>query len=198
MAPRQFLCVVAFAVASASLAQNPDPKPAQDPAMKGGGGDQMFAEKAAIGDMTEVEAGKIALQKSSNEKVKAFAQQLITDHTKAGEELKAAASQEGITVPAALDAEHQAVLDHLKGLSGDQFDAAFKEHMIEDHRKDVAMFEKQATSGQTAVDKFAAKTLPTLKKHLKMAEELPGPAAATTTTEVPMKQASGGLGRQTG
>ena len=180
MAPRQFLCALVFAAASAALAQNPNPKPAQEPPMPGAGGDQMFAEKAAIGGMTEVEAGKIALQKSSNEKVKAFAQQLVTDHTKAGEELKAAASQEGITVPAALDAEHQAALDHLKGLSGDEFDAAFKEHMIEDHQKDVAMFEKEATSGQTAVDKFAAKTLPTLKKHLKMAEELPGPSAAAS------------------
>jgi putative membrane protein len=146
--------------------------------MKAGGGDQMFAEKAAIGGMTEVEAGKIALQKSSNEKVKAFAQQLVADHTKAGEELKAAASQEGITVPTAIDAEHQAALDHLKGLSGAEFDAAFKDHMIEDHQKDIAMFEKESASGQTPLDTFAAKTLPTLKKHLKMAEELPGAAAA--------------------
>ena len=181
MAPRLFLCAVAFAAAaSVSLAQNPNAKPAQDPAMKGGGGDQMFAEKAAIGGMTEVEAGKIALQKSSNEKVKAFAQQLVTDHSKAGEELKAAASQEGITIPSTIDAEHQAALDHLQGLSGDQFDAAFKKHMVDDHRKDVAMFEKESTSGQTPVDQFAAKTLPTLKKHLKMAEELPGPSSGSS------------------
>jgi putative membrane protein len=168
-----------LAVSGTALAQQPDPHAGHksDPAGKMAGGDQTFAEKAAIGGMTEVEAGKIALQKSSNEKVKAFAQRLVTDHTKAGEELKAAASQEGITVPAGLDAEHKAALDHLKGLSGDQFDAAFKEHMVKDHKKDIALFEKEATSGQTAVDKFAAKTLPTLKQHLKMAEELPGPSA---------------------
>jgi putative membrane protein len=158
------------------FAQQPDPHAGHksDPAGKMAGGDQMFAEKAAMGSMAEVEAGKIALQKSSNDKVKAFAQKLVTDHTKAGEELKAAASQEGITVPGALDAEHEAALDRLKGLSGDQFDAAFKEHMVKDHKKDIALFEKESASGQTALDKFAAKTLPTLKQHLRMAEELPG------------------------
>ena len=146
--------------------------------MKGAGGDQMFAEKASMGGMAEVEAGKIALQKSSNEKVKAFAQRLVADHTKAGEELKAVAAQEGITVPTQIDAKHQADLDHLKSLSADQFDAAFKEHMIKDHKNDIAMFEKEAASGQTALDKFAGKTLPTLKEHLKMAEDLPGKSAA--------------------
>ena len=168
-------------VSGAALAQQPDPHAGHqmDPA-KASAGDQTFAQKAAMGGMAEVEAGKIALQKSSNDKVKAFAQRLVTDHTKAGEELKAAASQEGITVPAALDAEQEAALNHLKGLSGDQFDAAFKEHMVKDHKKDIAMFEKESASGQTALDKFAAKTLPTLKEHLKMAEDLPGKAAAAS------------------
>jgi putative membrane protein len=132
-----------------------------------------------MGNMAEVEAGKIALQKSSNEKVKAYVQRLVADHTKAGEELKAAAAQEGITVPDALDAEHKAAIDHLKGLSGDQFDAAFREHMVKDHEKDVALFEKEAASGQSAVDQFASKTLPTLKTHLEMAEALPGGSTAT-------------------
>lgn len=180
MSPRRFLCALVFAVASAALAQDPNPKPAQEPPMKAAGGDQTFAQKAAMGNMAEVEAGKIALEKSSNEKVKAFAQRLVTDHTKAGDELKAAASQEGITVPSAIDAKHQAALDHLKGLSGDQFDAAFKAHMVEDHKKDIAMFEKEAASGQSAVDQFASQTLPTLKEHLKMAEDLPGTGAAST------------------
>ena len=187
MAPRRILCAVVFAAASAALAQNPNPN--QDPpsgdkmdktAPMKAGGDQTFAQKAAVGSMAEVEAGKIALQKSSNEKVKAFAQRLVTDHTKAGEELKAAASREGITVPTAIDPEHQAALDHLKSLSGDQFDAAFKEHMVKDHKKDIALFEKEASSGQSAVDQFASKTLPTLKEHLKVAEELPGKAAGAS------------------
>ena len=77
-------------------------------------------------------------------------------------------------MPSTLDAEHRSALDHLKGLSGDQFDAAFKKHMVEDHKKDIAMFEKESKSGQTAVDQFASRTLPTLREHLKMAEELPG------------------------
>ena len=172
---------LAMALAAAfATAQAPDAG-AKDPMPPGAGtsGDKIFAEKAAMGSQMEIEAGKIALKKSSDEKVKAFAQQLISDHTKASEDLKAAASQEGITVPASIDPKHQGMLDKLNGLSGAQFDAAFKAQMIEDHRKDIAMFEKQSASGESAVDKFASSTLPTLKQHLKMAEELPGAASSS-------------------
>jgi hypothetical protein len=51
--------------------------------------------------------------------------------------------------------------------------------MVEDHREDVALFEKEATSGQSAVDKFASATLPTLRQHLKMAEDLSGSTPAS-------------------
>ena len=194
MARRQFLCTLAFAAAAAALAQDPNPKSAQEPPMTGAAGDQMFAEKAAIGNMAEVEAGRIALQNSSNEKMKAFDQQLVTDHTKAGEEREAAASQEGITIPAAIDPEHQAALDHLKGLSGDQFDAAFKEHTDRGPSQRRGDVREGGDFRSTAVDKFAAKTLPTLKKHLKMAEELPGPSPATSHPELRRSERSGGLG----
>jgi putative membrane protein len=172
------LLAVTLAVAAFAAAQVPDAT-AKDQMPPAGGtpGDKAFAEKASMGSQMEIEAGKIALQKSSDEKVKAFAQQLINDHSKASDDLKSAAAEEGITLPSQLDAKHQGMLDKLNGLSGAQFDAAFKAQMIEDHKKDIAMFEKEAASGQSAVDKFASATLPTLKQHLKMAEELPGSAS---------------------
>jgi putative membrane protein len=169
-----FLWALALGAASVAAAQASDPHAGHKP---GTVGDQSFAEKAGLAGMMEVEAGRLALQKSSNE-IRAFAQKMIDHHTKAGEELKAAASQENVTVPASLDAKHQEVLDKLKGVSGASFDAAYKAQMVKDHREAVALFEKESTSGQSALDKFASSTLPTLRQHLKMAEELPGQAAA--------------------
>ena len=140
--------------------------------------DEDFAKKAAVGGKTEIEASKLALQKTSDDRVRKFAEKMVNDHTKASEELKAAASQEGITLPAELDSAHKQAIDKLKTLSGAQFDAAYKVQMLEDHKKTVAMFEKQAKAGGSPVEQFAAKTLPTLKGHLQMAQELAGASAA--------------------
>ena len=160
------LCVIGFsAIAAAALAR---PKPA---------GDEDFAKKAAIGGKTEVEASKLALQKTSDARVRKFAEKMVSDHTKASEELKAAASQEGITLPAELDSTHTQAIEKLKALSGAQFDAAYKAQMLQDHKDTVAMFEKEAKASGSPVEMFAAKTLPTLKGHLQMAQELAGAEA---------------------
>lgn len=140
-------------------------------------GDEDFAKKAAVGGKTEIEASKLALEKSSDDRVRKFAEQMVRDHTKASEELKAAASQEGISLPAGLDPMHQQAIDKLEALSGAQFDAAYKAQMLQDHKDTVALFEKEAKASGSPVQMFAAKTLPTLKEHLQMAQDLSGAEA---------------------
>lgn len=160
------LCLIGFsAIATAAFAQSKS------------AGDEAFARKAAIGGKTEIEASKMALQKTSDERVRQFAEKMVSDHTKASEELKAAAAQEGITLPAELDSAHKQAIDKLKALSGAQFDAAYKAQMLQDHKDTVALFEKEAKASGSPVQMFAAKTLPTLKGHLQMAEELAGAKA---------------------
>lgn len=57
-------------------------------------------------------------------------------------------------------------------LSGPGFDREYTKHMVDDHRKTVADFEKQAKSGKDAdVKKWAESKLPTLREHLKMAQD---------------------------
>jgi putative membrane protein len=132
-----------------------------------------FVKKAAIAGMTEVEASKVALEKSTDANLKSFAQHMIDDHTKAGDALKAAAMQEGISVPADLDAQHEQVVDKLSGLTGATFDKAYKTRMLTDHKAAVALFSSEAREpSHGAVEKFAADTLPTLQSHLKMAQDL--------------------------
>jgi len=133
--------------------------------------DKAFVQKAAVGGMAEVEMGKMAQQKGSSDQVKQFGSRMVEDHSKANDELKQIASSKGITLPTDLDAKHKSKVDKMQKLSGAQFDRAYMDDMVADHKQDVAEFKKQATSGKDSdLKSFAAKTLPTLEDHLKMAQ----------------------------
>ena len=132
-------------------------------------GDTDFMTKAALGGMAEVELGKLAATKAQNAEVKKFAQQMVTDHTKANDELKALAGEKNFAMPVRLDPKHQAILDKLNGLSGAEFDKAYVEAMVADHEETVALFKSEADGGKDADAKaWAAKTLPALQMHLDM------------------------------
>jgi putative membrane protein len=131
--------------------------------------DTDFMTKAALGGMAEVELGKLAATRAQNPEVKKFAQQMVTDHTKANDELKALAGEKNFSMPVRLDPKHQAVMDKLNGLSGAAFDKAYVEAMVADHEESVALFKSEADGGKDADAKaWAAKTLPALQMHLDM------------------------------
>jgi putative membrane protein len=134
-----------------------------------------FVKKVAISDMFEVQSSQMALDKNPDKDTKPFAQKMVKDHTKTSKELKGLVDGGKVraTLPTALDAEHQAKLDQLKGLSGKDFDTAYDKAQLEGHQQAVALFENYSKSGDNAdLKKWAAKTLPHLKQHLKMAEKL--------------------------
>src|SRR5688500_15882856 len=58
-----------------------------------------FVDKAAAGGIAEVETSRLALEKSSSADIKAFANMMITDHSKANDELAALAKKHDIEVP---------------------------------------------------------------------------------------------------
>jgi len=133
--------------------------------------DKSWAQKAAVGGMAEVELGKLAQQKASNAQVKQFGAHMAEDHSKANSELQQIASSKGLALPTDLDATHKGKMAKMEKLSGAQFDRAYMSEMVADHKKDVAEFRKQSTSGKDSdLKAFAAKTLPTLEDHLKMAQ----------------------------
>jgi putative membrane protein len=134
--------------------------------------DARFAREAAMGGMMEVELGKIAVQKSSNDKVKQFGQRMADDHSKAGDELKGIAAKDNITLPTELDARHRVMIDRFANMSGAAFDRAYMRDMVSDHQTDVADFQKEANSGTNAhLKSWATTTLPTLREHLRIARE---------------------------
>lgn len=135
--------------------------------------DSTFLKKAASGGIAEVELGQLALQKASSPDVKQFAQRMVNDHTKANGQLKQVAADEHIRLPQSMSAKDKATKDTLANLSGDDFDRAYMKDMVQDHRHDVAEFERESKSAQDpAVKSFAMQTLPTLRDHLKEAERI--------------------------
>jgi putative membrane protein len=134
-----------------------------------------FARKAATGGLAEVELGRLAAQKGSSDRVREFGQRMVEDHGKANAELQQAARDQGIDLPAEIDAKQQATIDRLSKLSGTAFDQAYMRDMVKDHEHDVAEFERAAKSGEDSpIRRFAQQTLPTLRDHLKMAKQVDG------------------------
>ena len=134
--------------------------------------DRAFIEKAAAGGMLEVQAGKMAENKATSADVKSFGSMLQSDHAAANEELKSLAEKKGVKLPTALPKKDQKKLD--KMAKAKDFDKTFvHEQGVEDHKHDVKDFEKASKDAKDPdVKAFAAKTLPTLQKHLQRAEEL--------------------------
>jgi putative membrane protein len=134
-------------------------------------GERKFMEKAAMDGLAEVQMGQIAQQKAQNAQVKDFAGRMVTDHTKANEELKSLASAKGVQLPAEVDRSHKRHADELQKKSAEKFDREYMEHMVKEHKKDVKEFEKQAKGAKDPELKaFAQKTLPVLQSHLQAAQ----------------------------
>ncbi len=126
-----------------------------------------FAMKAAKGGMAEVAVGKVAEQKATSKRVKDFAMMMVTDHTKANDDLKQRATALNITLPAGVADDDQKMIDKLSAKSGADFDKAYMDMMLDDHKKTIDLFKTEAASGTNASLKdFATSTLPTLQKHL--------------------------------
>ncbi len=135
--------------------------------------DSSFMMMAATGGMNEISLSNQALTKSSNDDVKSFAQKMVVDHTKAGDELKQVAMSKNVTLPNEPDAKHKKAAAKMSSMSGAAFDKDYIKTMVKDHEKTVAMFQKEINSGKDADAKaFAQKTLPTIQEHLEMARGL--------------------------
>lgn len=132
-----------------------------------------FWSDAAQSGMAEVALGNLAMQKSQNERVKQFADQMVKDHTTVNDELKSLAATKSVALPADVSTKQKATYEKLNGMSGSDFDREFMKVMVKDHEAAVKLFEKQSKSDADAEAKtFAAKNLPTLQSHLQMAESI--------------------------
>jgi putative membrane protein len=154
---------------SAANTNKAAPSDANAPAMED------FVQTAAVSNMFEIESSKLAKDHVQNANVQAFAQKMIDDHTKAGEELKAAvqSANAGITVPNALEKTHKDQLDKLQAATGADFDRQYVAAQVKAHDEAVQLFQNFADSGdKSTVQQFAQNTLPTLQDHQKMIHDI--------------------------
>ncbi|MDP4248039.1 MAG: DUF4142 domain-containing protein, partial [Bacteroidota bacterium] len=134
--------------------------------------DATFVVNVADAGMTEVQLGQLAQQKGTDKEVKDYGAMMEKDHTAAGDKLKAVASSKNITMPAAVSPDMQKAINDLQQKSGKDFDKAYINQMIDDHKKVISMFESESKNGSDAdIKAFADSTLPTLRKHLDEAQK---------------------------
>lgn len=134
--------------------------------------DAEFAVKAASGGMMEVELGNLAMTNGSSQQVKDFGQSMVSDHSKANDELKALAASKNITLPTTPNADMQKKIDDLKKKQGRDFDKAYIDLMVDDHNEDVDEFQKEGDKGNDPdLKSWAAGKVPVLQHHLQMAKD---------------------------
>lgn len=149
--------------------------------------DRGFLEQAAQNGHAEVESSKLALTKAQNPEVKSFAQKMVEDHTKTGNELAALATSKGVEVPKEPSLMQKAKMKLLSTADGENFDRRYAKSMgVEAHEETLELFRKAASEAKDAdVKAFASKTVPALEEHMKMARQLemavdPGASASGT------------------
>ena len=134
-----------------------------------------FVHKAAMTDLYEIEAGKIASEKGQSDAVKQYGQHMVEAHTKTSEELKrvVAAEKLGVAVPSRLSKRYHSMIETLNKAKPEIFDRVYAKQQVKAHKRASELFDDYAEGGDNAALKqFAANVLPTVKQHLEQAEKL--------------------------
>ena len=153
------LTVAGLSLAGTAIAQDAPASKTSSLSVK----DKTFMKKAAKGGTMEVAMGNLATQNSQSDEVKSFGKRMVTDHSKANDELKSIAAQKGVTLPSKEPA--------LKWSS----DKTYMDMMVKDHEKDLAEFQEEAKTGSDPeVKKFADDTAKVVQEHLDLAKETQG------------------------
>jgi putative membrane protein len=138
-----------------------------------------YVANAAIADMYEIAASKVALERSKNAEIKKAAQMIITDHTKSSTELKTALSGAGVgadvTIPPEMDERRKGMVDNLRQAPADGFDRVYLGQQTAAHQESLTLHRGFAENGDNAALKaHAAKTAPVIEKHLQHVRGLEG------------------------
>jgi putative membrane protein len=135
--------------------------------------DQAFLKKALEGGTAEVQLGQLAQQKSQSEDVKQFGQKMVQDHTQLGDQMKPIAQQLGVKEAKGPSKKDKQLMAKLEGLSGQQFDEAYIQAMVKDHKQDLKDFQNEAQNAQDPNVKQAAQQgAGVISQHLQMIQQI--------------------------
>lgn len=135
--------------------------------------DERLMAQLAQANITEINASKLAEQKSSNDQVKSFAKKMVDDHTKALDDLKQIAMNKGVTLPTEPDKHQQAMENKLSALSGEKFDSQYVEQSGSRAHKDTHRLLQRVSSRASDADlkAYASKIMPTVESHQQLAKD---------------------------
>ncbi|HEX8425847.1 DUF4142 domain-containing protein [Hymenobacter sp.] len=137
--------------------------------------DPTFMKSAAHSDQNEMQLSKLVLEKGATGMAKTHADMMITDHTNSTADLKAIAQKKSVTLPTDMDAEHKAIAEQMRKLSGKELEKKFMDQMVVDHQKTLnTMAAHQKMTKDTDLQTFITKTTPVIEKHLTMSKEHSG------------------------
>jgi putative membrane protein len=138
-------------------------------------GDREFAETAAKTGMAEVQLATNVSNRAQTQEVRSFAQRMITDHNRSNQELTTLGATKGIDPPADIDPDKKALDTRLSGLTGPELDRTYMQAMVDDHAAAVSRFQSAAAQlTDRDLKAWAAKTLPVLQEHHRMAQDILG------------------------
>jgi putative membrane protein len=141
--------------------------------------DRKFYTQLTEANLAEVASSKQALDKSSDQKIKAFAQHMVEDHGSALEELGAAAKGKQITLPTVADEKHRKMVERMEKMPPAEFNAQYAKSAVEDHEATLKLLDNILSGAKDKeLRTLAGKMKPKVQAHLKMAKDLnPGGAA---------------------
>ncbi len=145
--------------------------------------DERLMMQLAQANIAEINAGKLAEQKSDNDQVKTFAKKMVDDHTRALDDLKQIAQAKGVTLPTEPDRQQQAMENKLSALSGAQFDRQYvNQSGNRAHRDTHRLLQKVSnTASDAELKSYAAKTIATVESHQQLAKETSKEIQSTST-----------------
>jgi putative membrane protein len=154
--------------------------------------DSSFIQMAGSVGLVQVKLGKLAEKKGSSAAVMQFGRQMVTDYSKANEELAGAAKQAAFPAPVLLR-QHQQIVDRFSRMGRSSFDQDYMAEVVKHHSEVVRLFQQESESGRIqSLKQLAARMLPELQQRLTLATQTAGSVGAdVTASSSETKQGSG-------
>jgi len=134
--------------------------------------DVSLMRELAQANLAEIDTGKLAVSKAKSEPVKQFAQKMVDEHSKMMQEGQQLAAAKGMQMPTSPGVKHEFSKKRLEMGSSDNFDKAYMEQMVADHKQTLDLLKQAQNSGDASLKAFAGKAIPHVEQHLQEAEQL--------------------------
>jgi len=134
--------------------------------------DRMFMDQASQINLTEISLGRFVEARASITAERNLGARYARDHTTAQANLRALASSLHVSLPTTAGAKNSAAVAGIEAQKSRSMDDAFVSASVSGHKAAIAIFKKEESTGSNpAVKAYAARYLPMLQTHLRMAEQ---------------------------